>query len=583
MTAYDVPVPPEFDLRLPADPPAWRARLGDVLRAHGHVTVEQLDTALLQQQGTRNPAQWRRLGRILLDTGVIDEDQLAEALGELHGLPVVDLDRVPIDEGVARLIPQHVAERYCLIPMGWDGRTLRVAVSDPIDVVALDDVRALSGASGLAVAVAAETDVRAHLHHVWMTHDTELVAARFARDATGVTTGDVGEAPAAQMVDRMLQHAVRLGASDVHVEPDAHASQVRMRVDGVLREVLSLPIEGHPALVARLAGLTTVEPVRPGVPYDGRARVDVDDRRVDVRVAVLPSLYGDTVVVHLWPVGAEPLRLDALGLDPAQLAAFRRVLARGSGLVVVAGPAGSGRSETLHAALRAALSPELKAIAVEDATGAERVGVTQVEVDESAGRPYEAAVRTALVQRPDVLLVGELRDRATADVAARAALDGRLVLAGLPSRDAAAAMARLADLGVDRDVLAAAVSLVVGQRLLRVPCPSCAIRTRHASPIHADRLHLRAEDLAPESVVAIGCMRCHWTGYRGRTGIFEVVEAGAALRDVLLTAPGEDLARGMLARAGHVGLVRAAGRAAVQNRTTYEEAARTVAGLVDVG
>ncbi len=578
MTAETLPA---RDSSAPAAP---RRRLGDVLVDRGALTEEALGWAL-DAQSADPPRKRRRLGRVLVDLGLIDDLALALALGELHNSPVVDLDTIPPDRAAGQLIPRAVAERHKIVAIGWRGRSLQVAVADPIDVVALDDVRMLAGAAGLAVSVAPERQIALRLEQIWNDAADRAVVDQFMQEALPQSTvaedmASDSDAAAVKMVERMLTHAARLGASDVHVEPQRDGVHVRMRVDGLMRDVLHLPIAMHGSMVARLKIISGLDMIERRIPQDGRTRLQVEGRGYDVRVSTLPSLRGETVVLRLLPNSTSLPALSELGMDIDQAEDLRRILRSSQGLVLITGPTGSGKTNTLYAGINEVVGGERNVIALEDPVEVELPGTTQVQIDEKVGMTFARGLRAVLRQDPDVVLVGEMRDTETAELAVRAALTGHLVLSTLHTLDAPAALTRLTDMGITPYLVATSLSMVVAQRLVRRPCTHCA-GEEHITPALATRLGLGGDWSQVPFRRAEGCPKCDFSGYRGRVGVFETLVVSPAVREALLDGGGETQVRSAALASGWRPLLQRAVSAAVDGRTTLAEVIRTVSSGIE--
>ena len=558
---------------------ALRRRLGEVLVASGHLSAERLDVVLAEQVEDGTPR--RRLGRILVDEGVLDEHALAEALGELLGLPVVDLGREAVEPDVARLLPRAVAERAQIVLLAVTGRTVRVAAADPTNVVALDDVRLHTGAHEVHVVVATETQVRDKLRRLWALSDESLDITAMADDAEDADEpalderalrSAVDDAPTVRLVNAMLAEAVRQGASDLHVEPQRDGLRIRHRVDGVLRDVMLLPKGAAAAVVSRLKIVSGLDIAERRLPQDGRARIAVDGTAVDARVSTLPGLHGEKVVLRLFATDSAVQPLTTLGLTPGQLAVVERVVAASQGLVLITGPTGSGKTRTLYACLARALTPEVNVVTLEDPIELQLPGVTQVAVHPRGGMTFARGLRAVLRQDPDVVMVGEVRDSETAELALQASLTGHLVLTTLHTNDAPGAVTRLVDIGVESYLVASSLSLVIAQRLVRRPCAACAAPYEPADAVLAG-LGLSRESLVGASPRrGEGCPACAGSGYRGRLGVFEVLEVSPAIRRAI--GSGEEALADAAAAAGLERLRDHALAVAARGETTYEEVLR---------
>jgi len=556
-----------------------RRRLGDVLVDHGVLDASQLDRMLIVQSDDRAARGSRvRLGQLLVDRGVATEDEVARALGDALELPVVDLSTEPVDLDEARRLPQSLAERLGVLVLGPGPRGLRVAAVDPTNVVAMDDVRLHSGQRQLDVVIATPSDVRAQLERVWSlsgetTEATFLTEEPAAEDDEAPTDAELDQSPAVRLVGAFVADAVRAGASDVHVEPQAEGLRIRFRVDGVMRDVMMAARSLHPSVTSRLKIMSGLDIAERRLPQDGRARITVGDRTVDVRVSTLPAVHGEKVVLRLLPAAEAVTGLSGLGLEPDQFAVVHEVLERPQGLILITGPTGSGKTNTLYSAMSEVLDPERNVITLEDPVEMQLPGITQVQINDRTGMTFARGLRAVLRQDPDVVLVGEIRDLETAELAMRAALTGHLVLATLHTNDAASAPTRLVDMGIAPYLVASALELVVAQRLLRQPCPSCSESQLPTEEILAS-LGLTLTDLSHAKPVAgRGCVACAGSGYRGRTGVFELLLVTPNVRRALLAGASEEQ---LVAAAGdtYASLRDAGLAAAAAGRTTYSEALR---------
>jgi len=553
-----------------------RLRLGDLLVDAGVVTGDELAEALAAQRsiiGSR-----RRLGHVLVDLGFATERQIADCLAGQLGLEVADLTKVPLSADAVRLLSRGVAQRLGVIVVARDDDRLTVAVTDPTDVVALDDVRLHTGVSELTVLVATETQVRDHLTRVWsLSEDSTDVTTYFDEIELASPEAEDGgasadDAPTVRLVNLVLADAVRAGASDIHLEPQRETLRVRYRVDGVLRDVMSVPRSAMASVVSRLKIVSGLDIAERRLPQDGRTRITVDGQHVDARVSTLPSIHGEKVVVRLLARADQIPPLDGLGLEPDQLAVLRHALSAVQGLVLITGPTGAGKTSTLYSALADIHSTERNIVTLEDPVEVQMTGITQVQVHERSGLTFSRGLRAVLRQDPDVVLLGEIRDSETAGLAVRASLTGHLVLTTLHTNSAVSAMTRLVDIGVEPFMVASALSAVVAQRLVRRPCPSCAVPD-DPEPALLETLGLDPSMLAGTTPLrGEGCADCGTSGYRGRTGIYEVLLVDQHLRRVLGRDPTE---RAIVGAATGLRTLRDAALAkALAGETTFQEVAR---------
>ncbi len=577
----------------PPEPPAWdaeqgspapapptngdrrdRRRLGEILVDAGVLDEFQLMTALEDSQPEE------RLGATLQRLGYASDQQIALALATQLRLPYVDpVSDPPTPEAIA-LLPGRLAERHGVLPLRIEGGRLMVATADPADLLALDDVRTAAGVRSLEPVVATASAIDRSRRRAYRQDQAgealeELDAEADAVDPAEfeVDPGTV-EQPVIRLVDGLLADAITARASDVHVEPHEDGITVRMRVDGLLREVRELPRSLGRQVVSRLKIMGRLDIAERRLPQDGRAVARVDAEEVDLRISTMPTMYGETVVLRLLPRGAERLELDQLGLPPSARSALTNALERPQGLVLVTGPTGSGKTSTLYASLSAVTDPTRNVLTLEDPVEVQLPGVNQTQIEPRIGLTFARGLRHVLRQDPDVVLVGEIRDQETAALAVEASFTGHLVLATLHTNDAPSAVARLSDLGADPFLVASSLLLVVGQRLARRTCTDCAV------PDDPDPQTLKLAGLTQRTEAdarfrrGAGCARCEQTGVRGRTAIGEVLPISGPLRDLIIErAPERALAQ--QARREHVATLRDEALArAVEGEITLDEALR---------
>jgi type IV pilus assembly protein PilB len=577
--------PPSIDDRIDRVDSDERRRLGAVLVARGRLTNEQLKMALDRQRTA--PGGRRRLGQVLVDLGLVTELEVAAAVADLMGLPLVDLSDLRPDPDVVRILPRSfaVAHRAIVIERGLDRLTL--AVSDPLNVVVLDDVRLIAGVKELDVRVAMESQVVDLITRVYAVNvgsqavdavleQLDIGPARSVQDLVNgqsLSAVDIEAAPVVRLVNAILAGAMDARASDVHIEPQESGLRVRYRVDGLLRDVMKVPPGAANAVVSRLKIIAGLDIAERRVPQDGRTNILLDGRNLDARVSSLPSIHGEKIVLRLLDNGADLPSMDELGMVPADVATIRRMLAASQGLVLITGPTGSGKTSTLYAALRETLTPERNVVTLEDPVEVQLGGITQVQVNERTGMTFAKGLRSVLRQDPDVVLVGEVRDGETAELALRASLTGHLVLTTLHTNDAVSAITRLVDMGAEPFLVASSLSLVIAQRLVRRPCTSC-VQPAEPDPDTLAALGLDASALVGGHFVrGAGCADCGETGYRGRVGVFEVLQITPNVRAALLSDPTESSLAA--AAQGRTTLRSAALAMAREGETTLTEVLRT--------
>jgi type IV pilus assembly protein PilB len=557
-----------------------RRRLGDVLVEAGMLTGDELLAVLNHQR--ESTGERKRLGELLVELGFADERSIAGALARHLGMETVDLSRHVPAPDVVRLLPRTVADRNQVLVIDRTPDQLVIATADPTNVLALDDVKLHTGISDVTVLVSTPTQIRDQLARAWsLAEDSSSVAAMmdtieddssFTDTLPGQVTED--DAPIVRLVNQVLSDAVRLRASDIHVEVQRDGLRIRFRCDGLLRDVMSAPKRVAPSVISRLKIISGLDIAERRVPQDGRARIAVDGTAIDCRVASLPSLHGEKVVIRLLTKGDSVPTLEGLGFEEAQLADFRSALSVPQGLVLITGPTGSGKTNTLYSAIAEILTPEKNIVTLEDPIEVQLPGITQVQVHEKAGMTFEKGLRSILRQDPDIVLVGEVRDGETAELALKAALTGHLVLTTLHTNSAVAALTRLVDMGAEPFLVASSLTASVAQRLVRVPCEACA-EGYIPDDVTLALLGLHLDDILDATPLrGVGCPDCGGTGYRGRTAVFEVLTVDAAMRQVLIKDPSES-AVGAQARSSGMATLRATAlEKAKRGETTFEEVLR---------
>ncbi|GAB2687645.1 ATPase, T2SS/T4P/T4SS family [Thalassiella azotivora] len=557
-----------------------RRRLGDVLVEAGVLSQDELQAVLKHQ--AEAPGERRRLGELLVELGFADERDISAALAQHLGLESIDLSRHVPAPDVVRLLPRGVAERAQVLVVDRRDGVLVVATADPTNVLALDDVKLHSGVNDLQVLVSTPSQIRDQLARAWsLSSDSSTVGALvdtvedddvFADSAPG--PGGEDDAPIVKLVNQVLGDAVRLRASDIHIEVQREGLRIRFRCDGLLRDVMSAPKRVAPSVISRIKIISGLDIAERRVPQDGRTRIQVDGMNIDCRVSTLPSLHGEKIVIRLLTRGDDVPSLASLGFEEEQLDIFNRALAVPQGLVLITGPTGSGKTNTLYSAIAEVMTPEKNIITLEDPVEVQLPGITQVQVNVKAGMTFEAGLRSVLRQDPDIVLVGEVRDGQTAELALKASLTGHLVLTTLHTNSAVAALTRLIDMGAEPFLVASSLTAAIAQRLVRTPCDSCAegyIPDQETLML----LGLAIEDILDATPLrGAGCPDCGGTGYRGRTAVYEVLEVDAPMRKVLVQDPTETSVAAQAKEAGMSSLRMSALRKAFRGDTTFEEVLR---------
>jgi len=544
-----------------------KQRLGDALVQAGLLTPEQLAAALeLQRTGGR------RLGQVLVQQGLLQDLDVARVVADQLRLPFLSEGALRLEPQVARLVPEAAARRLLALPVREEQGKLLVGMVDPYNVFALDEIRALAGRP-VQPAVLTERTLEAALRSLYALDDVSPSPRDAAADAAPPADAETGsfvlqdqaaDAPAVKLVNSILQRALDERASDIHWEPLAEGMRIRFRVDGVLHQVAAPSRSLHAAAVSRLKVMAQMDIAERRLPQDGRFQIRLGDREIDLRVSTLPTVHGEKVAIRLLDRSQGLLQLEQVGFRPETLAAYRSLIRRPYGLVLVTGPTGSGKTTTLMATLSQLNAPEQNIITVEDPVEYHLAGVNQVQVNPRAGLTFATGLRSILRQDPNIVMVGEIRDRETAEIAVRAALTGHLVFSTLHTNEAAGALTRLADMGVEPFLLASAVSGVLAQRLARRLCPQCR-ETYALEPGNPVRTGLPLPDGPVQVYRAHGCAHCQQTGYRGRLAFFELMSVTEPLRD-------------LVAKGAPTSAVAAAARAGGMATLAQDGVARALAG-----
>jgi type IV pilus assembly protein PilB len=523
--------------------------LTDVICDMGLAPRERVDSAI---ESSRNEGITPE--RVLLASGAITSDGLARALAERYGLDHLDLDVFPVDMGAANLVVNSAAKRYQAVPVAFvDKRTLLLAMADPSNVLAVDDVAIMTGYE-VRVAVASPDAIGDLISRMARLEDVVSGDAAAAEEAEEVSADIVNlretadDAPVVKLVNQIVAQAVELGASDVHMAPDGHEVRVRVRVDGILQDITTVPRRMAAGVVSRVKIMAELDISERRLPQDGRVSLTVDGRHIDLRVVTLPSVHGESIVMRILDKDSVVMKLEKLGMADAERDRFERAFHETHGAVLVTGPTGSGKSTTLYAALLALNTPEKNIITVEDPVEYQIAGLTQVQVSSKAGLTFATGLRAMVRADPDIIMVGEIRDRETAQIAVESALTGHLVLSTLHTNDAPSAISRLTEMGIEPFLVASALDCVLAQRLARMLCSNCKQRTIVPAEVLRDNGYKALVDL--EAYEPNGCRRCAGTGYRGRLGIYEVMTLSSEIRNLTLERRSADEIREVAVREG---------------------------------
>ena len=567
-------------------------RLGDLLVNEGLISQEQLQRALSEQKGSNE-----KLGTILVRLQFIHEDQLIGFLSRQYGIPSITLSQLDIDPDVVRLVPAQIARKYEVLPVKRTGNALTLAMADPTNVFALDDVAFMTNLQVLPV-VASQGAIRQTIERIYEPQLSALseVITALEGEAPDVELVEGGEdvapskidifelkdaseeAPVVKLVNLILTDAIRRGSSDIHLEPYEKVFRVRYRIDGVLQEMMAPPKRLEPALLSRVKIMSNLDIAERRLPQDGRIKIRYSNREIDLRVSTLPTIYGEKIVMRILDKEALTLDLSKLGFDDWSMENFKKAIHQPYGMILITGPTGSGKTTTLYSAVHTINSPDINIMTAEDPVEYNLKGINQVQINEEIGRTFAAVLRSFLRQDPDVILVGETRDLETAQIAIRAALTGHLVFSTLHTNDAPGTIARLQDMGIPPFLVASSILMVMAQRLARRVCKECR------DPYEADEESLSAYGHVPQGLGKVtlykgkGCQACNFTGMKGRTAIYEVMPVTPEIRELILRGATTTETRDLATQQGMKTLRQAGLLKVLEGQTTAEEILRVTLG-----
>jgi type IV pilus assembly protein PilB len=504
-----------------------RKRLGDILLEMSIITEAQLEGVLQVQKTTKV-----RLGELLIEQGLVTEQQIIEILEFQLGIPHISLVRYKIDPQIVRLIPEDLARRYAAIAVRRDRQRLTVAMADPLDFYAIDDLRLSTGFS-IDAAISSKDEIESFIERYYGISDSvdELKTTVVKDEALESQVTDE-DAPIVRLVNQIIQQGVHLRASDIHVDPSPNGVKIRYRVDGILQTEQILPVYMHSILTARIKIMAQMNIAEKRLPQDGRIEAEVNYRTIDIRVSTLPTAYGEKSVLRLLDRRNALFDIEQLGMSDNNSDLFKKMIHSPGGIVLLTGPTGSGKSSTLYAALKTIATDDKNVITIEDPIEYQIPGVNQMQVQHAIGLTFARGLRSILRQDPDIIMVGEMRDAETAEVAVRAALTGHLVMSTLHTNDAVTSIVRLSDMGIEPFLIASSLVGVVAQRLVRRVCQECAEKY---IPSDYEEKWLSNRGFSVNQLVrGRGCSYCHKTGYQGRLAIQELLPVDDAIRGMIL-------------------------------------------------
>lgn len=530
--------------------PRQRLKIGDLLLNAGVINEQQLQKALDYSKEQRQKGNAKRLGDCLRELGFVTDRQVAKALASQLNLQLVDLQGFTLSKQMQELIPGSTLRTHSVLPLGYDPKdpqAIFLAMSDPLDIVAIDDVEIITNCR-VEQCVATQTEIQAILDRYFGSEEAMSAAEKFSkqrqeriqadREVKEQAERELANAPIVQLVRTIVEQAVRSRASDIHIDALEREVRVRFRIDGVLVEKLRYDISILAALSTRIKIVSGLDIAERRRPQSGRMTATVDDVEYDIRVEILPTSFGEKIVMRLARANALTRDKSELGIQPYEMKKFDRILKHPNGIILVTGPTGSGKSTTLYTALSELNTPEVNILTVEDPVEANIPGINQVQVNPKAGLTFASALRSFLREDPDIIMVGEIRDTETAQIAVQASITGHLVVSTVHTNGSAATITRLEDMGIESYLLADSITGIIAQRLVRRLCPDCK-ETRYADEVEMKLLGLEGQK--PRKICVPhpgGCPKCNGTGYYGRIGIYEIMEMTSHLKQIVAKSLG---------------------------------------------
>lgn len=516
-----------------------KKRLGDLLIESGKISSEQLDSMLKKQRSTG-----KRLGELLVDEGLVTEDDILLVLEVQLGIPRAYLDFIDVSNEAIKLIPESLASKYNFIPVYIRNNKINVVMSDPLNIFALDDIKIASGYDAEPL-IATSSEIRQAISKYYSSQFVQKAAEELSKEQKSkkiitetknaeetANFDEVKNAPVVRLIDSIIDNAVKAKASDIHIEPFENYVKIRYRIDGELQDVLRSPKETLAALTTRIKILSNLNIAEKRIPQDGRIVTTVDNKDIDLRVSVLPTVNGEKVVIRVLNKDSFLKGKAELGLYPAELEKLENMISVPYGIILVTGPTGSGKSTTLYTLLKELNTESKNIITIEDPVEFQMEGINQVNVNTKAGLTFASGLRSILRQDPDIIMIGEIRDNETAEIAIRSAITGHVVLSTIHTNDAPSTVVRLADMGIEPYLVATSLSGVIAQRLVRRLCASCREEVEANSA--EKRILEKPEEESVKIYKAKGCPQCSHTGYKGRVGAYEIMEITRDHRELIM-------------------------------------------------
>lgn len=547
-------------------------KLGEILIESELITQAQLDEGLEKQKELRMP-----LGETLVKLGYISQAQLYKTLEYMLRVPYIDIAATSVDPKATAVINENFALRHMLIPIKKEGNTLTVVMRDPLNYHAVDELRALTGLD-VKEAIASEAEIRSAIDRYYSSEGAQKAVEELKKEynftelngLAQISDSEVSNAPVVRLVNSIITQAIKSGASDIHIEPTEDSMVVRFRIDGELQEVMRTSVATQSAIVTRIKIMGAMDIAEKRIPQDGRVQVTVDNSSVDLRLSILPTVYGEKIVIRILGQQGLLLTREGLGITPENIELLDKLVKSPNGIILVSGPTGSGKTTTLYTLLMELNKPTVNVITVEDPVEYKLKGINQVQVNAKAGLTFASGLRSILRQDPDIIMIGEIRDAETAEIAIRASITGHLVLSTIHTNDSAASVARLVDMGIEPYLVSSSLVGVVAQRLVKKICPRCKISYR---PDHSEMMLLKLRE-PRELYKGEGCPACNFTGYLKRTAIHEILVVTKDIREIIDRRGTNDQLRQAASRFGTKTLRESCAQLVLEGITTTAELAR---------
>lgn len=546
-------------------------RLDDILLDSGKITKEQLETAINKQKSSKN----KKLVEVLIELGYVTEEDILDLLNQHLDIPIVDLFNYHIDPKIIALVPENIARKYNLIPVDIDDGELLVVINDPFNIFAIDDIKLLTGMK-IKIALSSSYSINKMINKYYTREGTKKAIEEFEENFLSSNIDDIDEnelsdvnsAPVVRFVNSIIGQAVNMRASDIHIEPYENDIRIRFRLDGDLQEILKLSKKSHLAIVTRIKIMGRMDIAERRLPQDGRLEMEVEGRIIDMRISSLPTVYGEKIVIRLLDRDNFYYKKEDLGFSNENLRLFNTIIKQPYGIILVTGPTGSGKTTTLYTILKELNKEEKNIITVEDPVEYKIYGINQVQVNAKAGLTFANGLRSILRQDPDIIMVGEIRDSETAEIAIRASITGHLVLSTIHTNDTASTIIRLIDMGIEPYLVSSSITGIISQRLVKVLCNSC--KTSYLASEEEKRLMGIKEQKDVMLFKANGCNKCI-KGYRGRTAVHEVLFMDKTIRKLVNNKSSADEIKSVAVKNGMATLFENAVNLAIKGITSLEE------------